>query len=184
VITYYAALSLDGRIAGSDHDLSFLKTLTGAENDYEVFYADVDSLIMGARTWDFMVAHGSWPYAGKPTWIVTHADELAQLEGAEPVEAFAGELAELVRLIEARGLKRTWLVGGGDVAGQLLAADLLDELILTIAPSLVGRGPALADGEFPLRRFTLTRMERFGDDGVRLHYERSPPPGRTVATAE
>ncbi len=184
MITYYAALSLDGRIAGDEHDLSFLKTLTGAENDYEVFYADVDSLIMGARTWDFMVAHGSWPYAGKPTWIVTHAEELAPLEGADPIERYAGDLAELVRLIESRELKRTWLVGGGDLAGQLLVNDLLDELILTIAPALVGSGPALADGAFPLRRFTLTRMERFGDDGVRLHYERSPPPGRPVALAE
>ena len=172
MITYYAALSLDGRIAGVDDDLAFLKTLTGAENDYEVFYADVDSLIMGARTWDFMVAHGSWPYAGKPTWIVTHADELAPLEGAEPVETFGGDVAELVKLIDAQGLKRTWLVGGGDVAGQLLADDLVDELILTLAPSLVGAGPALADGEFPLRRFDLKLMERFGDDGVRLHYQR------------
>jgi dihydrofolate reductase len=173
VITYFAALSLDGRIAGAEHDLSFLKTLTGAENDYEVFYADVDSLLMGARTWDFMVGHGSWPYAGKPTWIVTHADELADLPGADPVERFAGELAELMRLIESRGLKRTWLVGGGDLAGQLLKADLLDELILTIAPALVGRGPALAEGAFPLRRFRLAQLERFGDDGVRLRYERS-----------
>ena len=173
MVTYYAALSLDGRIAGDEHDLSFLQTLTGAENDYEVFYADVDSLIMGARTWDFMVAHGSWPYAGKPTWIVTHAEELAEIPGAEPVEIFAGDLAELVRLIESRGLKRTWLVGGGDLAGQLLADDLLDELILTIAPALVGTGPALADGAFPLRRFSLTRMEPFGDDGVRLHYDRA-----------
>jgi dihydrofolate reductase len=173
VVTYYAALSLDGRIAGEEHDLAFLKTLTGAENDYEVFYADVDSLIMGAGTWEFMVRHGSWPYAGKPTWIVTHAAELAELPGAEPVEIFAGEIGELVRLIESRGLKRTWLVGGGDIAGQLLAHDLIDELILTLAPALVGRGPALADGEFPLRRFDLTRLERFGDDGVRLHYDRS-----------
>jgi dihydrofolate reductase len=173
VLTYYAAVSLDGRIAGDGHDLSFLRTLTGAENDYEAFYADVDSLIMGARTWDFMVAHGSWPYAGKPTWIVTHAHELAELAGAEPVELFSGDVPELVRLIESRGLTRTWLVGGGDVAGQLLAADLLDELILTLAPALVGSGPALADGTFPLRRFTLTRIEPFGDDGVRLHYDRT-----------
>jgi dihydrofolate reductase len=172
LIVYYAASSLDGRIAGPDHELGFLQTLTGAENDYLDFYGDVDSLIMGARTWDFMVAHGSWPYAGKPTWIVTHAQELAELPGAEPVEVFGGEIGELTRLIEARGLKRTWLVGGGDVAGQLLAADLVDELILTLAPALVGAGPALADGGFPLRRFELTRLERFGDDGVRLHYER------------
>jgi dihydrofolate reductase len=128
---------------------------------------------MGARTWEFMVAHGSWPYAGKTTWIVTHAEELAPLEGAEPVERYAGDPAELVRLIGERGHERTWLVGGGDLAGQLLAADVVDELILTVAPTLLGRGPALADGEFPLRRFRLTRLERFGDDGVRLHYDRS-----------
>ena len=181
VVVYFAALSLDGRIAGVDHDLSFLQTLTGAENDYEDFYAEVDSLIMGARTWDFMVAHGSWPYAGKPTWILTHANGLAAFPGAEPVEPFAGKVEDLVRLVGARGLKRTWLVGGGDVAGQLLAADLLDELILTVAPAFVGRGPALADGEFPLRRFELRALERFGDDGVRLRYERAR--GRAPAKA-
>ena len=172
MVVYFAALSIDGRIAGPEHELAFLQTLTGAENDYLDFYADVDSLVMGARTWEFMVAHGSWPYAGKPTWIVTHAGELAPLEGAEPVERWSGDLAELVRLIGGRGHRRTWLVGGGDLAGQLLAADLLDELILTVAPTLLGRGPALADGEFPLRRFRLTGLERFGDDGARLRYER------------
>jgi dihydrofolate reductase len=171
MIVYYAAMSLDGRISGPDHDLSFLKTLDGG-NDYEVFYADVDSLIMGARTWDFMVRHGSWPYAGKPTWIVTHAEELAEIPGAEPLEQFAGDVTELVALIGARGLERTWLVGGGDLAAQFLAADVLDELILTVAPTLVGAGPALADGEFPLRAFELVAQEQFGKNGVRVRYER------------
>ena len=78
------------------------------------------------------------------------------------------------RCSKPAGLQRTWLVGGGDLAGQLLAADLVDELILTVAPTFVGRGPTLADGEFPLRRFTLTELKRFGEDGVRLRYERRP----------
>jgi riboflavin biosynthesis pyrimidine reductase len=78
-----------------------------------------------------------------------------------------------VRLIGERGLKRTWLVGGGDLAGQLLAADLLDELILTIAPALVGAGPALADGAFPAREFRLAEFARFGENGVRLRYGRT-----------
>jgi len=170
-LVYFAALSLDGRIAGPEHDLAFLKTLTGAENDYEAFFADVDSLVMGAETWAFMVRHGSWPYGAKPTWIVTHAESLEPLGGAV-VERFAGDLAELVAILDERGLERTWLVGGGDIAGQLLAHDLLDELILTVAPTFVGRGPALADGAFPLRRFELTDFSRFGDDGVRLEYRR------------
>jgi dihydrofolate reductase len=174
VIVYYAALSIDGRISGPDHDLSFLRTLSSGPDggDYAGFYAGVDSLIMGARTWDFMVRHGSWPYGDKPTWVVTHANSLDPLAGAAPVELFAGDLAELLRLIGERGLERTWLVGCGDLAGQMLAADLLDELVLSVAPTLVGRGPALADGEFPLRKFELVELERLGEDCVRLRYER------------
>jgi len=173
-VVYYAALALDGRIAGPDHDLAFLESLErGLDGSYDEFYAGVDSLIMGSGTWEFMVRHGSWPYGGKPTFLVTRSHSPDELPEAEPVETFAGDLAELVALLGERGHERTWLVGGGDLAGQLLADDLLDELILTIAPALVGTGPALADGAFPLRRFTLTRMEPFGDDGVRLHYDRA-----------
>ena len=174
-IVYYAALSLDGRIAGDGDDLRFLETLEGGPvGDYEQFLAGVDSLVMGAETWRFMVGHGSWPYRTTPSWVVSHADRLDPLEGAEAVERFAGEVRELVRLIGERGLTRTWLVGGGALAGQFLAADLLDELVLTVAPTFVGRGPALADGDFALRRFRLVELDRFGADGARLRYERLP----------
>ena len=170
-VVYYAALSLDGRIAGPDHDLEFLQTLErGPESDYEDFYAGVDSLIMGGGTWEFMVRHGSWPYLGKPTWLVSRSHLPDELPGAE-VEPFAGDLADLLRLIDERGLRRTWLIGGGDLAGQLLAADLLDELILTYAPTLVGIGPALVDGVFPLRRFRVTETAPWGS-GVRVRLER------------
>ena len=78
-----------------------------------------------------------------------------------------------MQLIGSRGLERTWLVGGGDLAAQFLAADLLDELILTVAPTLVGAGPALADGEFPLPAFELVAQEQFGANGVRVRYQRA-----------
>jgi dihydrofolate reductase len=175
VIVYYAAMSMDGRIADAEHGIGFLQLLPrGPERDYEDFYDGVDSLIMGARTWDFMVRHGSWPYGGKPTWVVTNAAELAELPGAEPIERYAGPLPDLVRQLADRGLERTWLVGGGDLAGQLLEADLLDELILTVAPTLVGNGPALAEGAFPLRQFRLTEVSQWGEEGARLQYERAP----------
>lgn len=172
-VVYYAAMSLDGRIAGLDHDLSFLQTLErGPEDDYTSFYDSLDSLVMGAGTWDFMVRHGSWPYADKPCWVVTHREQLEPVEGAV-YETYSGDLAELVERIGDRGYQRTWLIGGGDLAGQLLEADLLDELILTVAPTLVGRGPALAEGDFPLRRFALTEVSQWSENGARLRYERS-----------
>ncbi|MGH3042154.1 MAG: dihydrofolate reductase family protein [Candidatus Rokuibacteriota bacterium] len=92
---------------------------------------------------------------------------------ARKMHVFSGEVANLVRELEAAGLERVWVIGGGNVVGQFLAVDRLDELIVTVAPTFVGRGPALADGEFPLRRFRLAGLERReGDDGVTLRYER------------
>ena len=173
-IVYYAACSLDGRIAGPDHDLGFLQTLSGGPGGYgyDEFASEIDSLLMGAETWRFMVRHGSWPYEERPTWVLTHDERLADLPGARAMP-YRGDVRELVREIDERGLRRTWLVGGGAVAGQLLEADLLTELIVTIAPAFVGEGPALAAGRFPLRRFRLTDVQRFdGSDGVQLRYER------------
>lgn len=61
-VVYYAAMSMDGRIAGPGLDLSFLQTLArGPAEDYETFYAGVDSLLVGALTWDFIIEHESWP---------------------------------------------------------------------------------------------------------------------------
>ena len=172
-VVYYAAMSLDGRIAGPDHDLSFLQTLArGPEDDFSSFFAGVDSIVTGAGSWEFMVRHGSWPYGDTPTWLVTHAESPTPIEGAV-METYAGDVAQLVRRIGNRGFTRTWLLGGGDLAGQFLAADLIDELILTVAPTFVGRGPALADGDFPLRRFALTEVSRWSENGARLRYERS-----------
>ena len=173
-IVYYAACSLDGRIAGRDHDLAFLETLAGGPDTYGYaeFVRDVDSLLMGAETWRFMVRHGSWPYEERPTWVLTHDERLADLPGAH-ASAYRGDVRELVRQLDARGLERTWLVGGGDVAGQLIEADLLSELIVTVAPTFVGDGPALASGRLPLRRFRLAEVRQFErSDGVQLRYER------------
>jgi dihydrofolate reductase len=174
-IVYYAAASLDGRIAGPEHhELTFLRTLSDgpAGYGYDEFFAGVDGLVMGASSWEF-VARQSWPYGDRPTWVVTHSDELAPVEGAK-VQRFSGDVRELVAELEAAGLQRVWLVGGGNIAAQFLAADRLDEVIVTLAPTFVGRGPSLADGDIPIRRFRLLSCERPGEgDGVQLRYERA-----------
>jgi dihydrofolate reductase len=112
-------------------------------------------------------------YGDRPTWLVTHRDDLPDIEGAN-LRRFAGDVRELARELEDAGLKRVWLIGGGNLAAQFLAADRLDELILTLAPTFVGSGPALADGELPRRRFRLVSVGRAEDtDGVSLCYERA-----------
>ena len=173
-IVYYAAASLDGRIAGPDHDLAFLQTLPGGPSGYgyDEFIAGVDGLVVGASSWDFMKDY-AWTYGDRPVWILTHRENVPAVEGAD-MHVFSGAVADLVRELEAAGLERVWVIGGGNVVGQFLAVDRLDELIVTMAPTFVGRGPALADGEFPLRRYRLVGVDRReGDDGVTLRYERA-----------
>ena len=173
-IAYYAAMSLDGRIAGPEHDLSFLQTLSGGPEGYgyNEFIAGIDGLVVGASSWDFMKDY-DWTYGERPMWVLTHRDEVPTVEGAE-IHVFSGDVGGLVRELEAAGLQNVWVIGGGNVVGQFLAADRVDELIVTVAPTFVGRGPALADGEFPLRRFRLVDVaRREGDDGVQLRYERA-----------
>lgn len=173
-IVYYVAMSLDGRIAGPGHDLSFLQTLPGGPGGYgyDEFIAGIDGLVVGASSWDFMKDY-SWTYGERPLWVMTHREDVPTVEGAD-MHVFSGEVADLMQEVESAGLERVWVIGGGNVVGQFLAADRLDELLVTVAPTFLGRGPALADGEFPLRRFRLTAVERReGDDGVSLRYERA-----------
>jgi dihydrofolate reductase len=173
-IVYYLAASLDGRIAGPEHDLSFLQTLSGGPTGYgyDEFISEIDGLVVGASSWDFMKDY-DWAYGERPVWVVTHREDVPGIEGAD-MRIFSGDVADLVGELESAGLRRVWVIGGGNVVGQFLAADRLDEVIMTLAPTFVGRGPAVADGELPLRRFRLVGIERReGDDGVTLRYERA-----------
>jgi dihydrofolate reductase len=173
-IAYYVAMSLDGRIAGPEHDLSFLQTLAQGPGGYgyDEFIAGIDGLVVGASSWDFMKDY-AWTYGERPVWVLTHRDEIQAVEGAD-MHVFSGDVGELISELEGTGLEHVWVIGGGNVVGQFLAVDRVDELIVTVAPTFLGRGPALADGEFPLRRFRLVRVDRAeGEDGVQLRYERA-----------
>jgi dihydrofolate reductase len=173
VVAYYAAMSLDGRIAGPGDDLSFLQTLSGGPEGYgyDEFIAEIDGLVVGASSWAYMKDY-KWAYDDRPVWLMTHNPEPPTIEGAD-MHVFSGEVSALLEELEAAGLQRVWVIGGGNVVGQFLAVDRVDELIITVAPTFLGQGPALADGEFPRRRYRLlSATNSEGDNGVMLRYER------------
>ena len=172
-VSYYLAATLDGRIAGPGHDLGFLQTLSGGPGTYgyEEFIKGIDGLVVGASSWEFMNDH-DWAYGERPAWLVTHNPDPPRVEGAD-MRVFSGDAADLVGELEAARLERVWVIGGGNVVGQFLAVDRIDEVIITLAPTFLGRGPAVADGEFPLRRFRLVDVNRAGErEDVTLKYER------------
>jgi dihydrofolate reductase len=154
---YLVASSLDGFIATEDHDLSWLLSMPGGDdeaNPYEAFIGDVGAVTMGAATYEWVHAHesGRWPYT-QPTWVFTHR-ELPPMQSGDISFTDAPVPEVHATMVEAAAGRNVWVVGGGELAGQFLDHDLLDEIIVSVAPVLLGGGFPL----LPRRRTTPMRL--------------------------
>lgn len=171
---YFTATSVDGYIADADNSLEWLFEVprnggSGAEG-FGAFFAGVGAMAMGATTYEWVMEHedGRWPYT-LPTWVFTHRDLPVPDGGA--VRLTSEPAVEVHRqMVEAAAGKDVWLVGGGDLVGQFLDHDLLDEIWVSIAPLVLGRGAPL----LPRRRTTPMRVlevrHQAGGPFVHVHY--------------
>jgi dihydrofolate reductase len=182
-VQYYCAATLDGYIADSDDGIDWLTgyegTYEGAEGSpmteggsYEGFYEQVGALVSGSVTYEFVLEHiKSWPYSGKPCWVLSSRD-LPMPEGEDvDVRLVRGEVPELYdEMLASAGEHNLWVVGGGNVASQFADAGLLDELHLTVVPVVLGEGKPLFDRGLP-ETLQLTGTRAFGNGMVELRYE-------------
>jgi dihydrofolate reductase len=139
----YAGLSVDGFIARADGAIDWLTVpeFAGASVgiDFGAFMASIDALVMGRRTFDTVRDMRPWPYGDAPVVVLSHRElELSPGQGGV-VELEAGDPAEVVARQAAKGRLRLYVDGGATVAA-FLAADLIDELVLTTVPVLIGDG--------------------------------------------
>lgn len=182
-VIWYTAMSMDGRIADDHESLAFLETIGpsggdgGDGDEFTAFLATIDAVIVGASTlrWLLRGGHG-WPHADLPTWLVSHDATLVAAvgHGPAPLRRIEGSLYKAFAEIEAAGHERIWLCGGGSVAGQALALDRIDEVVVTIAPTALGAGPALFDAAaMPRRSFHLAECRALGGDAARLRWLRA-----------
>lgn len=171
--TYLTATTLDGFIATEDNDLGWLFQFEGDDpgNPYTEFIENVGALAMGATTYEWIRHNhpGEWAYDDRPTWVFTHRD-LPVIEGANlrfTSEDVRAVHAEMVAAAQGRDV---WLVGGGDLVGQFLDQDLLDDIWVSITPVVLGAGAPL----LPRRRTTPMRVleVRHTDEApfVHVHY--------------
>jgi dihydrofolate reductase len=171
---YLVASSLDGFIADEDDNLDWLLAMPGGDdeaNPYPAFIEQVGVLAMGATTYEWILRHDpdTWAYGDRPTWVFTHRD-LPRIEGAQ-LRFTSGDVpAEHAAMVEAAGDRNVWLVGGGELVGTFLDADLLDELIVSVTPVLLGSGAPLLPRRRtrPMRLLSATPSP--ADTFVHLHY--------------
>ena len=182
VTQYYLAQSLDGYIAEADGGIDWLEdyegetSITGPEpidGTDDEFIGGVGALAMGSATYEFVLGVGRWPYEGMPTWVFSSRD-LPAMENADIRFARGPVAPHHAEMLAAAGERNVWVVGGGDLAQQFADEGLLDELILTVVPVVLGTGlPTFAGRLGQPLRLTGTRPYRNGM--VELRYELGRP---------
>jgi dihydrofolate reductase len=163
----FLGMSLDGFIAGPNDELDWLERGGGPPEDhgYEPFFASVDALLIGRRTWEVVRGFPQWPYREKPVAVLTHRPGEAR-HGERFIE---GSPAQVLDRLGGEGIRRLY-VDGGRVVSQFLAAGLLDELTVSILPVVIGGGIRLFDGAGPERWLTLAGSHVFASGMVQLRY--------------
>ncbi|NQW20061.1 MAG: dihydrofolate reductase [Chloroflexi bacterium] len=144
-ISVYIATSLDGFIARADGGMDWLEHDAG-DDDYGFaeFMASVDTVVMGRLTYEFVVSTGLWPYEGKRMVVMSStlgADDAAP-HLAGKVEFLAMEPLELAAKLAGEGAKHVYIDGGLTIQ-RFLRERLIDELILSRMPVLLGSGVPL-----------------------------------------
>jgi dihydrofolate reductase len=134
----FVGTSLDGFIARANGALDFLPPGGGEPHGYDEFMATVDALVIGRKTFETVLAFDTWPYGEKPVFVLS-TQELAPAPPGAVVEHMSGDPAEIVSQLAARGIQHIY-VDGGITIQRFLQARLIQRLIITRVPVLIGAG--------------------------------------------
>jgi dihydrofolate reductase len=141
LVSVFVGTSLDGFIARTNGDLDWMQgpgSGAGVDYGYNEFIARIDALVMGRRTFEKVLTFETWPYQ-KPVFVLTHRPLEIPTELKQKVEALEGEPRIVVEKLSQRGLARLY-VDGGRTIQEFLRAGLVNELVLSRLPILIGTG--------------------------------------------
>lgn len=170
-ICVFIACSLDGFIAGPNDELDWLPTdEEGMEDTFTPFFERVGAMLMGRRTFDVVVGmEGFWPYGDTPVLVATRrplTSEIPTVRRAEgPITAMVEQALEA-----ARG--KDVYVHGGALIRSALDAGLVDELTVTVVPTILGAGRPLFAGVSRRHELELEDVRPIGLGLVQLRYRR------------
>jgi dihydrofolate reductase len=134
----FIGTSLDGFIARVNGDFDFLPPGGGEPHGYDEFIATVDALVIGRKTFETVLTFDTWPYGEKPVFVLS-TRTLAPAPLGAVVERLSGDPAEIVSQLDARGIRHAY-VDGGITIQRFLQAGLIQRLIITRVPVLIGTG--------------------------------------------
>jgi|SRR5579863_1184912 dihydrofolate reductase len=174
-VSVFIGTSLDGFIARLNGSFDFLPEGGGELHGYNEFMASIDALVIGRKTFETVLAFPEWPYGGKQVVVLSSQPvDFFGIRGkglrGGVVEHMAGEPEEIVASLSASGIRHIY-VDGGITIQRFLRAGLVQRLIITRVPVLIGEGIPLF-GALPRDvRLRHVATQQYASGLVKSEYE-------------
>ncbi|AZA89793.1 MULTISPECIES: dihydrofolate reductase family protein [Chryseobacterium group] len=173
-ISLFIAMSLDGYIAKSNDDLSFLKLVEKAGEDYgyEEFTSQIDTIIIGRKTYDYVLSEiGASHYDNgqRDVYVITRTER----PQVGRTIFYTGSLTELIDRLKSENGKNIYCDGGAEVINDLLKQGLIDEFTISVIPVLLGDGKRLFKDGRPEQALKFITAKTFETGLTQLHYKRN-----------
>jgi dihydrofolate reductase len=141
-ISVFIGISIDGFIARPNGDLDFLPEGGGEPHGYTEFIASVDAIVLGRNSFEKVLTFPRWPYGEKRVVVLSSRPvDVTAARGAR-VEQMGGAPAAIVSQLAGSGVNHLY-VDGGITIQRFLRAGLIDRLVITRVPVLIGQGVRL-----------------------------------------
>ena len=177
-VILYIAASLDGYIARPDGSVHWLDEIAApegvAEEDfgYEEFFAGIGTVLMGRTTYEQVLTFDvDYPYPGTAGYVFSKTRAGQRDENVEFVDG--ADLPKFIAGLKSTSDKHIWLIGGGLLIQEFLRHDLIDRLIITIMPVILGEGIPLFPPPTPQVDLELVESRSFANGMVQLTYRRA-----------
>ena len=170
----YIATSLDGFIADKNGGLEWLDSIPNPDQidmGYVAFTDKIDALVFGQITFETVLSFDvDWPYA-KPVYVLSNT--MTEIPESHKEKAFLvkGTLTKILSQIHGKGHHRLYIDGGVTIQ-NFLKADLIDEMVITIFPVLLGSGIPLFSELTNTIEFELVESKVYLNELVQSHYIR------------
>lgn len=170
----FIAMSLDGYIAKPNDDLSFLKLVEkeGEDYGYSEFTLKIDTIIIGRKTYDYVVKEiGASHYDNgeRDVYVITRTER----PKLGRTTFYQGNLPDLINRLKLEDGKNIYCDGGAEVINELLKYDLIDDLIISVIPILLGSGTRLFKDGRPEQTLEFIKAKTFEKGLAQLHYRRN-----------
>ena len=173
-IKLYIASTIDGFIAREDGSLDWLEELPNPNQidyGYSDFYATIDKVVIGRKTYEEVLGFGvDWPYEDCTTYMVTSKEDYQPKTNNTEVINKVDQ--DTINRIKSAGEKDVWVIGGGLIITEFLNLGAIDKMILCVIPTILGSGIPLFPNHPKETKFNLVKAEPFETGAVILTYKK------------